>query len=447
MTDKSLKERQDRYIACLAAMIRKETVSENNNDDTKKFREFHEVLRRLFPHIFEAAEFREFNGSFLLIWKGKNNEALPVMFMNHHDTVEASGDWKHDPFSGEVCDGKLWGRGTLDTKGGLFGMLEAADELAAEGFTPETDIYFESSCCEETSGKGAKMIAEDLKERSIRFSYILDEGGMIMYEPISGAKGNFAMVGMAERGCSTLLFTARGEGGHASTPENDTPLVRLGRFMEKADTQKIFKAEISDVIKEMLRRLARTVKGPLGFVYAHPDFFAPVLKRVMPKTSPTARALVQTTVAFTMAKGSEGFNVIPAEASVTGNMRVSHHEGFRNSLSAISGLAKQFDIETTVIDEALDSRAADFRGPAFLLIEKAVNASFENVITAPYIMTGCSDARFMQELTDNCLHFTPFIIDKEQMESIHGINECVDVSALLPAVDFYKFLMKGKVNG
>ena len=438
---------QDRYIANLAAMIRKETVSENGSTDLTKFREFHALLKELFPHIFAAADFEDMDGSFLMRWKGTDPQALPVLFMNHHDTVEAKGDWHHDPFGAEIYDKKLWGRGTLDTKGGLWAMLQAADDLAAEGFVPETDIYFESSCNEETTNLGALHIAEVLKERGIRFSFVLDEGGMVLYEPFSGAKADFAMIGMAERGCSNLLFTAKGDGGHASVPEKNTPLVRLGQFMAEADKNRIFKVHVNHVIKEMLRRMAPTVKGPLGFIYAHPGFFAPLLTFVMPRVSPTARALVQTTVAFTMAEGSDGYNVIPAKASVVGNMRVSHHQGWESSLKAISDLAKKYDLETTVLEKAEDSTLADFHDPAFHLMEQAVKAAFPKAITAPYIMTGCSDARYMNPLTQNCLHFTPFFIDERQMESIHGLDECVDLSTLKPAVEFYRYLMKGAKHG
>lgn len=433
---------REKYAAALSAMIRKETVSEVGNEDRTKFREFHALLKKLFPHIFAAAEFEDMDGSFLLRWKGKDSSALPVLFMNHHDTVEANGDWSCDPFGGEIRDGKLWGRGTLDTKGGLWAMLQAADELAAEGFVPETDIYFESACNEETTNLGAAHIAEVLKERGITFRFVLDEGGMVLYEPFSGAKADFAMIGMAERGCSSLLFTATGEGGHASVPEENTPLVRLGKFMAEADKNRIFDVHVNHVIREMLRRMAPTVKGPLGFVYRHSDFFAPVLKLVMPKISPTARALVQTTIAFTMAEGSDGYNVIPAKATLVGNMRVSHHQGWESSLKAISDLAAKYDLETSVLEKAEDSRLADYNDPVFGLMEKAVKEAFPKAITAPYIMTGCSDARHMDPLTKNCLHFTPFYIDKKQMESIHGLDECVDLSTLEPAVTFYKYLMK-----
>ena len=80
------------------------------------------------------------------------------------------------------------------------------------------------------------------------------------------------------------------------------------------------------------------------------------------------------------------------------------------------------------------------------MIESAIEFAYDGVKAVPYIMTGCSDARFMANLTDNCFHFIPFIIDSQQLESIHGIDECVNVSTLENAVLFYKYLMGGIYN-
>ena len=314
-----------------------------------------------------------------------------------------------------------------------------------EGFIPDRDIYFESSSAEEitVSSFGAFTIAKVLEERGIRFEWIIDEGGMIMHEPISGVNGTYAMVGMGEKGASSLRFVAKGNGGHASAPEDDTPLVRLGRFMDEADRMKIFKKELSPVIREMFKRLSACVGFPLNIIYGHPDMFHSLLEIIMPRLAGTPRALVQTTIAFTMADGSDGYNVIPAEASVVGNMRTSHHQKFKESCKAISELAAKYNIETEILEEAVDTKLSDFNSAGFRLIESAVNSCFKDVKTAPYIMTGASDLRFMDHLADNCFHFVPFLIDEAQLESIHGINECVDISTLAPAVDFYKTLMRG----
>ena len=434
-------DRTQRYVNNLSKMIQKETISHVDDNDKTKFREFHQLLKELFPNLFKVVEFEEFDGSILLIWRGKNKDAMPILLMNHHDVVETQGEWKYPAFSGQVAEGKLWGRGTLDTKGGLWGMLQAADELAAEGFVPNVDVYFESACTEETSGDGAEAISNELYSRGIKFSMVLDEGGMIMYEPIGGAKGTFAMVGMGEKGCAELQFIARSNGGHASTPEKDTPLVRLGKFMAEVDSSNLFDIEISPVICEMFKRLAPSVSGPIGKIFARPEAFTPILKRVMPKTSATANALLQSTIVFTMAQGSESRNVIPAEASVVGNMRVSHHQGYASSLDAVMKIAEKYGLETVELTPAIDSPLADYNGEGFKLIESAVIHAFEDVVTVPYIMTGASDSRFMAKVSDNCFHFVPFKIDEQQLESIHGINENVDVSTLIPAVDFYRYVI------
>ncbi len=434
-------ERTQKYANNLSKLIRKETVSVEGQFDKAKFDEFHELLKEVFPNLFKVVEYEEFDGSILLIWRGKNKDAMPIMLMNHHDVVEAQGEWTHPAFSGKIAEDKVWGRGALDTKGGLLGMLQAADELAAEGFVPNVDIYFESSCNEETDGSGANAISQELFNRRIKFSMILDEGGMIMYEPIDGAKGTFAMVGMGEKGNAELQFIARSNGGHASTPEKDTPLVRLGKFMAEVDSSKIFDVEISPVINEMFKRLAPSVKGPLGKIFAKPEAFGPVLKLAMPKASAIANALLQSTIAFTMAQGSEARNVIPAEASVVGNMRISHHQGYASSLSAVKKIADKYDLEIIELSPSIDSPLADFNSDGFKLIEAAVNHSFKDVSTVPYVMTGASDSRFMGKVSDSCFHFVPFIINEQQLESIHGINENVDVATLAPAVDFYRYII------
>ncbi len=433
----------ERYSRNLGTLLKKETVSGYGAQELTKFYEFQALLPGVFPALFAVCEKEDFHGSMLLRWKGKGS-GLPLLFMNHHDVVPPEGNWAHPPFSGEVFDGKVFGRGALDTKGGLWAMLQAADDLAAEGFVPDADIYFMSSCNEETDWAGSKEITAALKERGIRFSFVLDEGGMILYEPISGAKGSFAMIGMGERGVAELRFTAKGSGGHASAPDYDSPLVRLGKFMAKADRTAAFRPELSPVIEEMLRRLAPTVSGPLRFVFAHPVLFGPLLRLVMPRLSGTSKALLQSTIAFTMAKGSEGRGILPTEATVIASMRCSHHQGYRASLEAITKLAAKYGISVEVLDPAHDSSLSSFETETFALFERAVVSAFPDVKPCPYIMTGASDACFLSQLTDNCYRFVPFRIDEQQLESIHGCNESVDLSTLEPAVSFYKYLMKGE---
>ena len=428
------------YADQLSRMIQAETVSATPQPDKSKFYRFHDLLRELFPHLFAVVESEDFDGSLLLRWRG-TEEKEPIMLMNHHDTVDAKGAWTHDPFAGDCADGKLWGRGALDTKGGLFCMLRAADELAESGFVPTRDIYFVSTCNEECSGEGADRISRTLAERGIRFYFVLDEGGMLLQEPIDGAKGTYAMVGVGEKGCADLKFVARSSGGHASTPGKNTPLVRLGKFMAEAEKGRIFTVKLSPTLCAMFRSVSDSMSGAMKLILGHPRLFSPILTKVLPRVSTTAAAMLRTTVAFTMAQGSEGANVLPQEAWVIGNMRYSHHQGKKASIEAITRLAKKYDIETVVLDGGEESALSDHTSPAFALIERAVRENFPNVKTSPYVMTGASDCRYMNRVCENCLRLTPFLISQEQMESIHAIDENVDLSTLLPAVSFYKYLL------
>ena len=428
------------YAHNLSRLIQVETISVKNQTDTTKFYKFHDALREVFPNLFKVCTFEDFNGTFLMHWKGKTDQA-PIMLMNHHDVVEANGTWTHEPFSGEIADGKLWGRGTLDTKGGLWAMMQAADELAAEGITPDRDIYFFSACTEESDGSGAMAVSKILEERGLKFFMVLDEGGFILDEPIPGAKGQYAVVGLGEKGCADLKFIAHSRGGHASIPPKDTPLVRLGKFMAAVEKTHLFDTEMAPVIHGTFQSLSSTMSGPLKFILKNSRIFQPLLVKVMPMVSPTAAALLRTTVAFTMASGSEGTNVLPQEAWVVANMRYSHHQGGKSSIEAISNLAKKFDIETVVLEPGVDSPVSDHNSDAYKLVEKAVADTFDNVRTAPYIMTAASDSRFMWRVSDNCLRFAPFAITSEQLAGVHGIDENVSLSALAPAVDFYRYII------
>ncbi|MBQ6876211.1 MAG: M20/M25/M40 family metallo-hydrolase, partial [Lachnospiraceae bacterium] len=214
--------RAGEYGEKLGALLACETISEPVQPDRSKFYVYHEKLRELFPKVFETCELHDFNGSLLLKWAGKGN-GLPIMLISHMDVVEATGEWEHDPFGGEVIDGNVWGRGAVDTKGSQFCFFQAAEELIASGYVPEVDVYLGGSCTEEVSGEGAPETARWLKEQGVKLGLLLDEGGMILNDPIGGVHGMYAMVGVLEKGYGDVKFVAHGKGGHASAPGSNTP--------------------------------------------------------------------------------------------------------------------------------------------------------------------------------------------------------------------------------
>ena len=441
--DKS--DRAKSYGEKLSKMIRNETVSSRFDNDRTKFYEFHKTLEELFPLVHKQLTKNVFDGSLLFKWQGKSDKK-PIMLMSHQDVVEATGEWKHPAFSGHIDEeGRLWGRGTVDTKGSLFCIFQAVEEMLAEGIVPENDVYIASSCTEEWSGNGAPAIASYLKENNIEIELLLDEGGMILEEPLKGVKGIYAMVGVVEKGYGDLKFIARGKGGHASAPPKNTPLVRLGKFMAYAEKHNPFKAKLTPTVAEMFRRIAPNVSLPLRLVFANLWFTKPLLAKLLPSISSVAGAMTKTTLAFTKAEGSRGLNVLPQEAYVTGNMRFIHHQPNEESIKIISEMAKKFDIDTEIIYQDKPCPIVDYNSDAFRLVEKVCGKVYPEVLVSPYVMTGGTDCKFYSEVSRNSIRFAPLYINPEQYSTIHGLNENIFIGALPKAVDFYKQIVKNEI--
>ena len=431
-------DRAGRYGEALAKMVRCETISSREDLGREKFEAFHRVLGELFPHVHAACEKQVFDGSLLFRWAGRG-EADPIILMSHQDVVEAGGSWKHPPFSGHIDEeGRVWGRGTVDTKASLFCIFTALEELIAAGFVPAGDVYIASSCTEEISGPGAPATVAYLKEMGVKPSLVLDEGGMILQSPIAGAKGLYAMVGVVEKGYADVKFTARSKGGHASAPGKNTPLVRLGRFMADIEDHPPFRREMSPAMEEMFRRMAPNMDFGLKAVLTNLWLFKPLLLKVLPSINTAAGAMTQTTLAFTTAKGSDGLNVLPQEAYVTGNMRLIQHQDGPESFAAVEKIAAKYGIETQVLYEDAPCPVVGYESEQFQLIEEVCGSVYPGVQVTPYVMTGGTDAKFYKDLCPNCIRFAPLFIDDQQYGSVHALNENIFQGALPHGVDFYK---------
>ena len=431
-------DRAKAYGERLARMVRCETISSRDHMDLSKFEKFHRLLAELFPNVHASCEKHVFDGSLLYKWAGRG-EADPIVLMSHQDVVEAGGKWQHEPFSGEIDEeGRVWGRGTVDTKASLFCIFTALEELIGSGFVPAGDVYIASSCTEEISGPGAPATVAYLKSQGVRPSLVLDEGGMILESPMAGVKGLYAMVGVVEKGYADVKFTARSKGGHASAPGKNTPLVRLGRFMADIEDHPPFRRQLSPTMEEMFRRLAPNMGFGLKTVLTNLWLFRPILLRVLPAINASAGAMTQTTLAFTTAKGSDGLNVLPQEATVTGNMRLIQHQSGPESFEAVRRIAAKYGIETEVLYEDAPCPVVGFDSKQFHLIEEVAAKVYPGVQVSPYVMTGGTDAKFYKEICPNCIRFAPLYIDEQQYGSVHALNENIFQGALPHGVDFYK---------
>ena len=430
------------YITSLSRMINIPTISNGKTIDMKVFDEFHEELRKLFPNVFKSFKYEEFDGSILLSYLSTSNED-PVLLMSHHDVVSCEDNWTTDPFDATVKDGKLYGRGTLDTKGNLWAMLTAIEELLSEGYKFNRSIYIESACNEETSGQGAYSISRELKKRNIHFDFTLDEGGMIVYDPIeSGVDGYFAMIALGEKDYMDLKFVAKSKGGHSSTPDKNNPLVRLSKFIVYVESHKIFKPYLDDLTIETFKKLSIKTKGLLGFAFKHAKGLKHILTKTLMKFSPVSKSLVSTTICFTKAKGSEGYNIIPEEAYVTGNLRIAKHDSKEEIVKKLTKIANKYDIEVEIIDNGYASPICSHKSKQYELLTDVISDNFKDVISAPYLSTGASDSKFFGDLSENNFRFAPFKVSNAQLDSMHAKDENIDVCALEPAVNFYKDLLK-----
>ena len=427
----------------LARMVQYDTTSHANTAEPEKFRGFHRVLAELFPLVHEKLEKTEIDGNLLYYWKGKNSER-PILLMSHQDVVPAEGEWQHAPFSGDIADGKVWGRGASDTKCSVMAFFEAAERLLAEGFTPPSDVYLASSCTEEWAGDGAPKIVAELQRRGVTLFLVCDEGGGIIREPIAGIPGNFAMVGVFEKGKADVCFTARSTGGHASAPAKHSPIARLASFVNRVETHSPFRKKLLPEVTAMFSALAPYASFGLKLVLGNLWLFGPLMKRVLPAISPQAGAMLQTTIAFTTQSGSDACNVIPQKATLGANMRFIPHQGEKESLAIIRQLAQKHGLEMEIIHSNDFTPPVDIHGDAYRLVEREIRRTFPGLACSPYVMTGATDAQFYQPICKNCIRFAPVIFGPEQMKGMHGLNENIEYHCLPGAVRFYQNLIRAE---
>ena len=435
--------RIDLYSRKLSEMVRVETVSHRGMPEPDKFRAFHKTLEELFPKVFETMEKTDIDGNLLMKWKGSDDSLDPIILTSHLDVVPAEGEWKYPPFSGTIAEGKIWGRGSADIKCGVMAFYQACEELIAEGYVPRCDVYLGSSCTEEIGGDGAPKIAGWFKQRGIRLFMLCDEGGALVEDPVGGVNGNFAAVGIFEKGYGDLRFIARSKGGHSSTPPRGTPIPKLAAFIDHVEKHDPFRVEFSPAVNSMFENLAPYCSSfPLKMVMHNLWLFRPVLKKVMPAISTEAAAMLKTTIAFTMQKGSDGYNVLPQEAWVTANLRYIPHQGTEESNELISKIAERYGLETETVTAGNPSSSLDLDGEAYTLTCKAIKNVFPGVGIMPYVVTGGTDSRFYDGVCDSCVRFSPVNYGPEQMEAMHAINENVVAACLPPAVDYYKEIIR-----
>ena len=431
------------YAKKLSEMVKVPTISLRGNTDLSEFYKLHEVMKNNFPLIFSKLECTEIEGNLLFRWPGKDPKRNGLLLMGHQDVVTADEpNWEKDPFSGEIVDGNIHGRGAMDCKSTVFSEFQAIEELLAEGFEPPCDIYLATAVDEEISGDGAPKLVNYLKEKGVHLDVAMDEGGAILKDQLPTMNGWCAAIGLLEKGYIDLKVIAKGKGGHSSTPKSNTPLARLSKFVADIEKDKPFKAEISGAVYAMLTEAAPYLGFPLRMVLGNMWLFKGLLTKVLPMVSPMCNAFVKTTFCCTMAEGSQTPNVIPSEAYIVCNLRTSPHQNVEESLAVLKKYADKYDLEFEIIHARNASNTVDYKGEEFGYLKKCLNECYPDAGVIPYLMTGGTDCRHYEAVADNCLRFCPIKMSNEQLAAMHAANESIGVKEVANCVKFYKYYIK-----
>lgn len=433
-------ENRDLYYAeRLAEMIRCKTVSKKDEFEGEEFFKLREVIAKLFPLMTEKSELIIFgDDAYLYKIKGKD-ESRNVMVMSHHDVVDASGDWQEPPFDGVIKDGKLWGRGTVDTKTPLFAEFSAIEELLSEGFEFPVNVYLFSSHNEEIGGDGAVLALEYFKENNLKFDWISDEGGAVIDPPMAGIDKKCAMMAVHEKGRCTAHLVAKNASGHAGLAGNhQTPTMRMVSFIAEMDEKKPFIKRLHPEVIGMFESLAPHMSFPMKTIFSNLNVFSGLLVKLMPKLNDAAGEMLGTGCTFKNLS-SDADGTCRGEAF----LRCINDGDFAKDVESMKEIAKKYDIEVTLSETDNEYyRPASLNSNGYKYIKKTVKKVFNYAAAAPFILPAGTDARRFCDLSDAVIRFAPIDIDSQQYASVHSENENISVDKLHLAVDFYKELLK-----
>lgn len=431
----------------LSDMVKIPTVSGHGNEKDYRIEEYRNYLKKEFDRLFSLAEEIAVGEARLLRLPGTGGENQPpVLFTGHMDVVPAAEDktWKYPPFSGEIVEQRVWGRGSQDMKGPQCALLMALNGLLKEGFRPAREIWLYLSCDEEVGGATTELAALALKERGIRFSVVFDEGGTICENFMGMTEGKAAAVAIGEKGSLEYRFTALSQGGHSAAPPKNSAIVRLAELIHEIEGTDLFLRELSPGGRVMLREMADCLpdeekedRRKKFLTAAEEEGEYPVLREICAQ----AESLLGSTIAFTMIESGTAFNVMPKKAVLTANVRISSAETKEDVTAKLTAIAKKHDVLCELVGGKDAVRESDTGQMGYQLMRECVDLVYPGMPVIPFVLGGGTDSRHFQELTDEIVRFSPMYAEAWQGRGVHGDNEAANIDAVRDAAKCYRELL------
>ena len=432
----------------LSEAIRFETVSQQPPEpmDTEAFEGFLAWLQGAYPEAFVRLGVERIGGySLLLTWPGSDPSLAPVLLAGHYDVVPVIAGtenlWTHPPFAGRVADGFVWGRGALDNKNAVVGLMEAVTWMLQRNEQPRRTVYLSFGHDEEIGGEdGARRVVEHLRAAGVQLAWSLDEGSFVYYDFFPGVTLPVATINTAEKGSLTLRIVARAEGGHSSMPPRQTAVGRLARALVALEQNPLpgglegLAAASFDAIGPHMPWLPR-------MMFANRWLFGPLVERELSQLS-FADAMMRTTTAPTMLAASPKVNVLPIEASATVNFRVHPRDSLEDVVRHVTALVADEFVRVEVEPGRAASAVADRDSEGFQLVEAAVRAEFGNLVVAPGLLVAATDSRHYGEIADDALRFNPMVVTPAEVAGFHGTNERISSAGMLQGVRTYVRLLR-----
>lgn len=460
-----------RAIERLRALVRIRTIARPTHGpgpraDRDAFERLIAALPELYPRVHAALE-RERLGpdpesgpaadaagtpgpgyTLLYRWRGSDpaGASTPTVLMAHYDVVPATDEgWTHPPFAAELVEHEgeptVWGRGAIDDKGALAAVLEAVERLLENGVTPRHDVLLLFGHDEEVAGTGARAVVSALRERRIRPSLVLDEGGAIVSGVFPGLDEPAALVGVTEKGITTLRLRVEQHGGHAASPPPLAATERLARALLRLNARPA-RSRLDPTTRTMIRTLGSRVRGPLGVVFRHVDWVAPLLVPVLRRRGAETTALLRTTRAVTELRAGHAANALPESAEATVNIRIAPSESVAQAVAEVRRAIADDAVAIDVLEPSEPSPVSPAHGPAWDDLAAAIDEVVPGLLVSPYVMMQASDARFLTAVSDHVYRFTPFRLSTAERACLHAKDERIRVSSYLEGVRVYAALLR-----